>query len=135
MRSEKDTLEAILFDTQSNLEAVHAKKVQLEKDKQDLLIKQEGLKNQIQRVTRELENSEKHSREIKQSLSQFSEKQEAEFQSVVTNMKKQNEEAIKKLNEEKVWLIELFSLILWHIVFLNCIIIIHESKLHPSIIL
>uniref|UniRef100_A0ABD2WUT6 Rootletin-like coiled-coil domain-containing protein n=1 Tax=Trichogramma kaykai TaxID=54128 RepID=A0ABD2WUT6_9HYME len=100
-RSEKETLEAILFETQSNLEGMHSKKLQLEKEQQELLIKQESLKGQILRLTKELENSEKHARDIKHSLTQLSENQEAEFQNVVLNLKKQSEEAIKKLNEEK----------------------------------
>ena len=101
-RSEKETLEAMLFDTQSNLEGIHAKKLQLEKDQQELLIKQESMKGQIQRLNKELENSEKHARDIKHSLTQLSENQEAEFQNVLMNLKKQSEETIKKLNEEKV---------------------------------
>lgn len=101
-RNEKETLEAILFETQKNLKETHEKKVQLEKDQQELLIKQEALKGQIQRLTRELENTEKLARDIKQNLTQLGENQEAEFQSVLTNLKKQSEDVIRKLNDEKV---------------------------------
>lgn len=102
VRSEKETLEAIVFDTQSNLEATHIKKIQLEKDQQELLVKQESLKGQIQRLTRELENSEKHARDIKQSMSQQNENQETEFQNILINLKKQHDETIRKLSDEKV---------------------------------
>lgn len=102
MRSEKETLEGILFDTQSNLEATHAKKTQLEKEQQELLVKLEGYKGEIARLTKDLENSEKRSREEKQSMVQLGANQEAEFQSVLLNLKKQSEDTIKKLIDEKV---------------------------------
>ena len=102
MRSEKESLEGNLFDTQSNLEATVMKKNQLEKDQQELLIKQESLKGEIQRLTKELENSEKHARDIKQNFTQMGEKQETEFQTIIMNIKRQSDDAIKKLNEEKV---------------------------------
>lgn len=47
VRSEKEALEAVLFDTQTNLEASEEKKIQLEKEVQDLLVKQEQLKSQV----------------------------------------------------------------------------------------
>lgn len=40
LRSEKEALEGVLFDCQTNLEATDNKRAQLEKDQQDLLIKQ-----------------------------------------------------------------------------------------------
>ncbi|CAD6231744.1 GSCOCG00001565001-RA-CDS [Cotesia congregata] len=101
MRSEKETLEGVLFDTQTNLEATHLKKVQLEKEQQELLVKQEALKGQIARLTKDLENSEKRAQDIKQNLTQQRGNQEAEFQQIIANMKKQNEDTSKKLNEEK----------------------------------
>lgn len=110
VRSEKETLEAIVFDTQSNLEATHLKKIQLEKDQQELLVKQESLKGQIQRLTRELENSEKNARDIKQSMAQLNENQETEFQNVLINLKKQHDDTIRKLNDEKVRDDPLYSL-------------------------
>ncbi|XP_014470851.1 PREDICTED: centromere-associated protein E [Dinoponera quadriceps] len=101
MRTEKETLEGVLFDTQTNLEATHVKKTQLEKEQKELLIKQESLKGQITRVTKELENSEKRAQDIKQSLTQQSGDQVAEFQQIISNMKKQSEDNIKKANDEK----------------------------------
>lgn len=102
MRSEKETLEGVLFDTQTNLENMHVKKTQLEKEQKELLIKQESLKGQAERLMKELESSEKRTHEIKQTLTQQSGDQEAEFQQIISNVKKHSEDNIKKLNEEKV---------------------------------
>ncbi|XP_034942532.1 rootletin isoform X2 [Chelonus insularis] len=101
MRSEKETLEGVLFDTQTNLEETHLKRIQLEKEQQELLVKQESLKGQIVRLTKDLENSEKRTQDIKQSLTQQQGNQEAEFQQIVMNLKKQHEDTNKKLHDEK----------------------------------
>ncbi|KAG7207976.1 hypothetical protein KM043_009556 [Ampulex compressa] len=101
MRSEKETLEGVLFDTQTNLETTHVKKTQLEKEQKELLIKEESLKGQVTRLTKELENSEKHAQNIKHTLTQQSGNQEAEFQQIVSNLKKQSDDNIKKLHDEK----------------------------------
>ncbi|KAK2575631.1 hypothetical protein KPH14_011894 [Odynerus spinipes] len=101
IRSEKETLEGVLYDTQTNLEATHIKKSQLEKEQKELLIKQESLKGHIARLSKDLENSQKQLQDVKQSLSQQCSDQEASFQQAIFNLKKQNEENIKKLNEEK----------------------------------
>jgi len=47
LRSEKESLEGILFDAQTGLEATDNKRAQLEKDKQELLVRQESLKGQV----------------------------------------------------------------------------------------
>lgn len=104
MRSEKETLEGVLFDTQTNLGNMHVKKTQLEKEQKELLIKQESLKGQVERLMKELESSEKRTQDIKQTLTQQSGDQEAEFQQIISNVKKRSEENIKKLNEEKVFI-------------------------------
>ncbi|XP_076662657.1 ciliary rootlet coiled-coil, rootletin isoform X2 [Andrena cerasifolii] len=101
MRSEKEALEGVLFDTQTNLESTHVKKTQLEKEQKELLVKQESLKGQVERLVKELENSEKRTQEIKQSLTQQSGDQEVEFQQIITNVKKHSDDTIKKLSEEK----------------------------------
>ncbi|XP_058802315.1 rootletin [Phymastichus coffea] len=101
LRSEKEALETALFDTTSNLEDTHAKRQQLEKENQELLIKQESLKNQVHQLKKEVDHSEKHARDVKMSLTQLSEKQELEFQAVLADLKKQSEEALRRLNEEK----------------------------------
>jgi rootletin len=105
LRSEKEALEGILFDTQTNLEATDTKRTQLEKEQQDLMVKQEALKGQICRLNRDLENSEKRAQEMKTSLTQQAGAQEAEFQQVIANLKKQNEETVRKLTEERVSII------------------------------
>lgn len=101
LRSEKEALEAVLFDTQTNLEASDDKKLQLEKEQQELLVKQEALKGQVTRLTKDLERSEKRCHDIKNSLTQQSGVQEAEFQQTVNKLKKLSEENIKKLTEER----------------------------------
>ncbi|XP_072755819.1 uncharacterized protein Root [Anoplolepis gracilipes] len=101
IRTEKEILEGVLFDTQTNLEATHVKKTQLEKEQKETLIKQESLKGQVTRLTKELENSEKRAQEMKQSLTQQSGDQMAEFQQIISNMKRQSEDNMKKINEEK----------------------------------
>ena len=60
------------------------------------------MKGNIIRLTKELENSEKRARDIKHTLTQQIENQEAEFQQIILNLKKQSEDSIRKLNEEKV---------------------------------
>lgn len=103
MRTEKETLEAVLFDTQTNLEATHIKKTQLEKEQKESLVKQESYKGQVERLTRELDNSEKRARDIEQSLTQQSGDQMAEFQQIISSMRKQSEDNVKKMNDEKVF--------------------------------
>ncbi|XP_033338435.2 ciliary rootlet coiled-coil, rootletin isoform X2 [Megalopta genalis] len=101
MRSEKETLEGVLFDTQTNLESMHAKKTQLEKEQKELLVNKESLKGQVERLIKDLENNEKRAQEMKQSLTQQSGDQEAEFHHIISNLKKHSEDNIKKLNDEK----------------------------------
>ncbi|KAF7987174.1 hypothetical protein HCN44_011480 [Aphidius gifuensis] len=101
MKSEKETLEGVLFDAQTNLESIHSKKIQIEQEQKDLLIKQETLKGQISRLTTNLNNSEKINQEIKQSLTQQKTNQEIEYQNIIVNLKKQNDDNLKKLNDEK----------------------------------
>lgn len=101
LHSEKEALEAVLFDTQTNLEASDIKLTQLEKEHQELLIKQENLKSVVARLTRDLENSERRAQEIKASLTQQAGTIEVEFQQTVANLRKQNEETVRKLMEDK----------------------------------
>lgn len=51
VRSEKEALEAVLFDTQTHLETSEDKKMQLEKEVQDLLVRQEQFKAQVSCIT------------------------------------------------------------------------------------
>lgn len=101
IRSEKEAIEAILFDTQTNLESCEAKRNQLEKEQQDLMVKQEALKGQVARLTKDLERSEKKCQEIKNSLTQHAGVQEAEFQQTISKLNQQNDETVRKLTEEK----------------------------------
>lgn len=102
LRSEKEALEAVLFDTQTNLEASDIKKLQLEKENQDLLIKQEALRGQLTRVTKDIEMLEKRCHETKAALVQQMTVQETDYQQIIGNLKKCNDDNIKKLSEEKV---------------------------------
>lgn len=100
-RSEKEALEAVLFDTQTNLETSDVKKMQLEQEQQELLVKLEALKGQVTRLTKDLERSEKRCQDIKNSLTQQSGAQEAEYQQTINKLKQQNEENVKRLTEER----------------------------------
>lgn len=101
IRSEKEAMEAILFDTQTNLETCEAKRNQLEKEQQELMVKQESMKGQIAKLTKDLERSEKRCQEIKSSFTQQSGVQEAEFQQTLNKLKQENEENVRKLTDEK----------------------------------
>lgn len=130
MRTEKEILEGVLFDTQTNLEATHIKKTQLEKEQKEILIKQESFKGQVTRLTKELENSEKRAQDIKQSLTQQSGDQIAEFQQIISNMKRQSEDSLKKINDEKVFTqlfmeFELSLTVQSIVLFLQCHIYFH----------
>lgn len=61
------------------------------------------MKGQVTQLTKELENSEKRAQDIKQSFTQQSGDQVAEFQQIISNMKRQSEDSIKKINDEKVF--------------------------------
>jgi rootletin len=102
MRIEKEALEELIFNTEKNLETMHGTKTQLEKEQKEMLTKQESLKEQVARLTTELENSEKRAQSIKQSLTQQSGNQIAEFEQIISNMKKQSEDSVKKVIDEKV---------------------------------
>lgn len=101
LRSEKESLEAILFDTQTNLEASDSKKIQLENEQQELLVKQEQSKSQIARLTKSLDKAEKRMIEMKNSLTQEAGNKDIEFKQTVDQLKQQNDDNVKKLTEEK----------------------------------
>ena len=102
LRSEKEALEAVLFDTQTNLEAANNKGYHLEKENQDLLIKQESLRGQVARLTKDMESLDKRARETKDNLVRQMTSQEAEYQQIISNLKKFNEESVRKLTDERV---------------------------------
>ncbi|XP_066156628.1 rootletin isoform X1 [Euwallacea fornicatus] len=101
VRSEKEALEAVLFDTQTNLEASEEKKMQLEKEAQDLLVKQEQLKSHVSKLTKDLERSEKRCSDVKTSMAHQAGNKEVEFKQTVEKLHLQNEENVKKLTEER----------------------------------
>lgn len=101
LRSEKEALEAVLFDTNTTLEATDNRKNQLERDVQDLLIKQENLKSNVQRLTKDLETSERRAQEMKINLTNAAANQEAEFRQKIAQLQQMGEDSVKKLNEEK----------------------------------
>lgn len=101
LRSEKEALEGVLFDTNTTLEATEQKKDNLEREVQDLLIKQESLKNHILRLNKDLENSERRAQEMKVQLTNAAANQEAEFLQKIANLKGMGDESMKNLNDEK----------------------------------
>lgn len=100
-RSEKEALEGVLFDAQTNLETTEDRKMQLEKEQQELLVKQEQLKSQVLRLTKELERSEKKCQDIKNSMTHAAGNKELEFKQTLDKLKQENEQNFKKLNQEK----------------------------------
>ncbi|XP_049276876.1 rootletin [Anopheles funestus] len=101
IRSEKESLEAVLFDTNTSLEEAEAKKDALERENQDLLIKQESHKALIARLNKDLENAERRAQDIKIQLTNAAANQEAEFLQKLSSLRTFSEENIKKLNDEK----------------------------------
>lgn len=75
---------------------------QLEKENQDLLIKQEALRGQVSRLSKDLEAVEKRARDANAAMMQRLQAQEAEYQQIVSNLKKLNDENTRKLTEERV---------------------------------
>ncbi|GBP76814.1 Rootletin [Eumeta japonica] len=101
VRSEKDALEAVLFDTANMLEDADGKRQRLEQELQEMLVAQEGYKGQIARLSKDLENSERKLRDTRNSMSQQSGKKEAEYRQIITNINQTSAENISKLKEEK----------------------------------
>ncbi|PZC78917.1 hypothetical protein B5X24_HaOG217007 [Helicoverpa armigera] len=101
VRSEKDALEAVLFDTANMLEDTDNKRAKLEHELQETLVQQENYKGQIARLTKDLENSERKLRDTRNSMSQASGKKEAEYQQIISNINRTTTENITKLKEEK----------------------------------
>ncbi|CAB3222355.1 unnamed protein product [Arctia plantaginis] len=101
VRSEKDALEAVLFDTANMLEDADNKRNKLEHELQDTLVQQENLKGQVTRLSKDLENSEKKLRDTRNSMQQQSGKKEAEYQQIITNINRTTAQNITKLKEEK----------------------------------
>lgn len=101
LRSEKEALEGILFDTNTNLEASQNRCEQLDREVHDLITKQENMKSKIAQLTKELENSERRSQELKIQMSNALRNQEAEFLQKVAYLNSLSEDNMRKWNDEK----------------------------------
>lgn len=101
MRSEKETLEAVLFDTNTNLEASNNRNEQLDREVHELLTKQEAMKNKIAQLVKDLENCNRRAQEMKTQMTNAASNQEAEFLQKVAYLKSLGEENLRKWNEEK----------------------------------
>lgn len=101
LRSEKEALEGILFDTNTNLEASQNRCEQLDREVHELISKQETMKNRIAQLTKDLENSERRLQETKNQMNNALSNQEAEFLQKVNYLKSLGEENLKKWNDEK----------------------------------
>ncbi|XP_048477865.1 rootletin [Plutella xylostella] len=98
LRSEKDALEATLFDTCTLLEEADAARKKLQKETHAQAVLSKG---QIDNLTRDLEATEKKLRDTRSSLQQQSGKKEAEYQQLIANINRSSAENITKLKEEK----------------------------------
>lgn len=101
LRSEKEALEGILFDTNTNLEASQNRCEQLDREVHELISKQETMKNKITQLTKELENCERRLQETKTQMNNALSNQEAEFLQKVNYLKQLGEDNLKKWNDEK----------------------------------
>lgn len=101
LRSEKEALEAVLFDTNTNLEACQSRNDQLDREVHELITKHENLKSRIAQLTKDLENSERRAQETKTQLTNAARNQEAEFLQKVAYLKSLGEENARKWSEEK----------------------------------
>lgn len=101
LRSEKEALEGILFDTNTNLEASQSRCEQLDREVHDLITKQENMKSKIVQLTKEVENSERRSQEIKLQMNNELRNQEAEFLQKVAYLNTVAEDNMRKWNDER----------------------------------
>nr|XP_032516165.1 rootletin [Danaus plexippus plexippus] len=100
-RSEKDALEAALFEASTALEDADTRREALTAAMNEQALLVENYKGQIARLSKDLENSEKKLRETRNSMTQSSGKKEAEYQTVIANLNKTTTDNITKLKEEK----------------------------------
>ncbi|KAG8232603.1 hypothetical protein J437_LFUL010724, partial [Ladona fulva] len=102
LRAEKEAVEGALFEAQSGLETAEERREAMETERQTLMVERESLRGKVARLSADLEAAEQHTREASASNARQIAMKEAEFQSTITNLKKQAEETANKLNEEKV---------------------------------
>uniref|UniRef100_A0A0K8UUX9 Rootletin n=1 Tax=Bactrocera latifrons TaxID=174628 RepID=A0A0K8UUX9_BACLA len=100
LRTEKESLEAVLFDTNTQLEATEEKRQQLERDYQEALVREESLKNAVSRLNKELEQCQRRAQETKTQLMNAARAAENDFNQKIANLKAAGEEAAKKHADE-----------------------------------
>lgn len=101
LRSEKEALEGILFDTNTNLEASQSRCEQLDREVHDLITKQENMKSKIAQLTKELDNNGRRLQETKTQMNNALRNQEAEFLQKVAYLNSLGEDNMRKWNDEK----------------------------------
>lgn len=101
LRSEKEALDGILFDANTNLEASQNRCEQLDKEVHDSIANQEKLKSRINQLRKDLENCERHGQEIKLQMTNALNNQESEFAQKIAYLKNLGEENYKKWTDER----------------------------------
>lgn len=100
LRSEKESLESVLFDTNTSLEATEERRSQLERDLQEALVREESLKNHVARLQKELEQCQRKAQETKTQLINAARAAESDFNQKIANLQAAAEDAAKRHGEE-----------------------------------
>ncbi|XP_060648452.1 rootletin isoform X2 [Drosophila nasuta] len=100
LRSEKESLETVLFDTNTTLEAVEEKRSQLERDLQEALVREESLKNHVARLQKDLEICQRKAQETKTQLINAARAAESEFNQKIAGLQAAAEDASKRHGDE-----------------------------------
>ncbi|XP_016981444.1 rootletin [Drosophila rhopaloa] len=100
LRSEKESLESVLFDTNTSLEATEERRSQLERDLQEALVREESLKNHVARLQKDLEQCQRKAQETKTQLLNAARAAESDFNQKIANLQACAEDAAKRHGEE-----------------------------------
>uniref|UniRef100_A0A1A9X182 Rootletin-like coiled-coil domain-containing protein n=1 Tax=Glossina brevipalpis TaxID=37001 RepID=A0A1A9X182_9MUSC len=100
LRSEKQSLDAVLFDTNTTLETTEEKRAQLERGLQEALVREESLRNNLTRLQKDLEQCQRRAQETKTQLTNAARAAENEFNQTTSNLKISAEETAKKHCDE-----------------------------------
>ncbi|XP_052835691.1 rootletin isoform X2 [Drosophila gunungcola] len=100
LRSEKESLESVLFDTNTSLEATEERRSQLERDLQEALVREETLKNHVARLQKDLEQCQRKAQETKTQLLNAARAAESDFNQKIANLQACAEDAAKRHGEE-----------------------------------
>ncbi|XP_034661483.1 rootletin [Drosophila subobscura] len=100
IRSEKESLESVLFDTNTSLEATEEKRSQLERDLQEALVREESLKNHVARLQKDLEMCQRKAQETKTQLLNAARAAESDFNQKIANLQAAGEDASKRHGDE-----------------------------------